>query len=221
VNRINTSKQRASFEANSKLLPKKLPGGNVDMTKMDAKMKGVVRAAAETYDTILHNAACGDKVAVEKILESPTSYIHNIIAKGGYVQLLDEVLRNHKELIRSCDPRSLFENAVYGGSLPCVHYLAQYGAYTPSTNKDEAVSIAQKYRYADVEDLLESFYIRHKNTKRFVVPEDSDDRYVKLVLSKVDPEIDFKDMKYLFRFEGDQLKRGCSFIPFMAGKNQM
>eukprot|EP01036_Dinobryon_divergens_P028163 gene28163-37063_t len=215
------SEGAVAFNSDKKVLMDKLnalPAGFADIDRMNAKLRGVVRAGVATYDdTLLHNAACGDLAAKhELIFEESENYIHKI-ATAGYISLLVEVLKLKPELASYVDPetrRTLLTSAVWGGSLDCVHFLLK----NPETNIDSkdkfdksALSYMRELNYSDLAEYFESFYIRHKNkdNQLYVCPDDTNDRSVKLVLQDFDPnafESGEKERQFLFRFVGDQLQ---------------
>jgi len=92
--------------------------------KVSAKLRGVLRVAEATCgDSILHNAACGDKNSKNIILDKPEDYIHKV-AFAGYLPLLKTIIRQQKEtdLIHSMEhttrrtplisPASLFKTII-------------------------------------------------------------------------------------------------------------
>jgi len=87
-----------TFKADKIALMKKVR----DFTTMTDKLNRVLRAAEATCgDSILHNAACGDKESKNKILDKPEDYFHNV-AIAGHVSLLNAII--DQDLIWSTFP---------------------------------------------------------------------------------------------------------------------
>ena len=212
-----------TFEADKTTLLQKLealPAGSADIGKMNAKLRGVVRAGAATNgDRILHNAACGDKAAQVQILQAPELFIHKV-AIAGYAPLLTMILDEKPDLLEFPDPstgRTPLIHASWGSSSKCVQVLLEKGALLNAKDNDDrtALSYAQEFKYFDCLEYLDkkdpkAFYIKHKKTKMFVCPNsDTDNRDVMLTLRDLNPKsprLDDTVKAFLFQFVGDQLQ---------------
>eukprot|EP01036_Dinobryon_divergens_P029663 gene29663-38789_t len=214
------SEASVTFEADKVTLLEKLgalPAGSADIKKMNVKLRGVARAAAEiSGNPTLHNAACGDKAARKLIMKAPETFIHNV-AIAGYLPILTEILKKHPTLVdctRSDSGRTPLIDAAWGGSLQCVHYLAQQRASLDSQDNYQktALTYAEEFMHYDCISYLSkkvgpSFYIKHVKTKLFVgLSSPSDDRSVKLILKEFNHKKEGKGDDFLFRFERDQLQ---------------
>ena len=84
---------------------KALPAGSADIDRMNAKLRGVVRAGAATSRdlVLLHTAACGDQAARSLVMKSPEEYIHKV-AIAEYVSLLAMILEKRPDFIECSDP---------------------------------------------------------------------------------------------------------------------
>ena len=222
VDKIDTLMGSVTIKTDKKLLMDKLralPAGCADIDKMNAKLRGVVRAGvALSGDTRLHNAACGDQTSKKYILEAPEDYIHKV-AIAGYFNLLVELVKKWPELTTYVDPdtgRTLLMSAVWGGSLCCVNFLVKKpGALIDSKDKfgKSALTYTKEFKYSEFTDYFVSFYIRHKQSQLYVCPDDIEDRSVKLVLQDFDPTVVHSaetDRQFLFRFVSAQLQHVSS-----------
>eukprot|EP01036_Dinobryon_divergens_P027443 gene27443-36219_t len=199
---------------------KAMPTGYSDTNTMNIKLRGVLRAAAETSgDPLIHNAACGDKAAKVKVLERSEQFIHQI-AIAGYFQLLTAALEQKPDLVDAIDEdtgRSLLINAVWSGFRKCVAFVAEMGARRNIIDKEgkTALSYAIEFGFSDCEKYLRrqappTFYIKHRQSQRYVGYEKGS---YKLVLQDIYPsdfvklnDLRVKENNFLFRFVHDELQ---------------
>jgi len=96
-----------------------------DFTKMTDTLRRVLRAAEATCgDSILHNAACGDKESKNKILDKTEDYFHKV-AIAGHVSLLNAIIDQRPDMVNFPDAitgPTPFINAARGGWSTCLKY---------------------------------------------------------------------------------------------------
>ena len=150
-----------------------------DFTKMTDKLNRVLRAAEATCgDSILHNAACGDKESKNKILDKPEDYFHKV-AIAGHVSLLNAIIDQRPDLVNFPDaitgPTPLI-NAARGGWSTCLKYLSEKGSFLDSKDTDGRTALNYARQFKNLfgvkylkKKIISRVYIKQKNLNFLLV----------------------------------------------------
>jgi len=165
VDQIDSLKESGvTFETDKITLLKKLqalPDGCADIDRMNAKLRGLLRAAVIVENNpVVQHAACGDLFSMNVILQRPEAYIHKI-AVAGYVRLLDFLQRCNCSSIfvhlleeqekDKATGRTPFLCAAYGAAAASLNFLRDLGANEKVTDKNgrTAKSYVEEFQYED------------------------------------------------------------------------